>query len=54
MAFAAVEDGEGKVRGGVVVKPLTEIGKTDKTGRQAEMEVTIAAGINRSSQLSHF
>ena len=32
MAFAAVEDGEGKVRGGVVVKPLTEIGKTDKTG----------------------
>ena len=32
MAFAAVEDAEGKVRGGVVVKPLTEIGKTDKTG----------------------
>ena len=32
MTFAAVEDGEGKVRGGVVVKPLTEIGKTDKTG----------------------
>ena len=31
MAFAAVEEGD-KVRGGVVVKPLTEIGKTDKTG----------------------
>ena len=32
ISFASVEDSKGKVHGGVVQKPLTEVGKTNKTG----------------------
>ena len=36
IAFAAVEDEEGKVKGGVLVKPLTQVGKTEKTGTRVK------------------
>jgi len=32
ICFKSIEDSKGKVHGGVVTKPLTEIGKTNKTG----------------------